>query len=486
LAARRHPGTNAPVFAANSVGHRAGLAFDGSRSLATNAPLDLTGFTIAAVVNGRGTIVGPNETGSDDRTGGIQLRVDPDGSLVALIANRQEIVRSKPGAIAASPTIVAFSLDSVGNSQLYVNARPVGGKSADLDREPALTMAVGASHGGERFTGTISEILRWTHPLSGAELRTAFDNLSASWGIAVSRPLDGPTAVPLHTSRIKGSNIIPNRHDLSDPAKSAWLNLWSRWDWNWIEQSVRRAVDQGANAIRLIGDVNAVYTGAIDEATYHRRLQQVVDLCNSSKCGFYYCAIDLRHKLDADPAFIERFLTGVAAVLEGNRNVVAIDLCNEVASGFQLFPEDQVVGWITSWGRAIRAAAPSVPLSISDVSGGSLSDKIANAAYYARFAPLVDFFDLHVYSVRVAPDSHLLAPYELAVDRPLLIGEFGADRTAPGATPGEFYSQVRELRDSSHLVHGVLQWGAIADDFGLYSETDGRLQRDIAGEWARF
>ncbi|HVQ53193.1 MAG TPA: hypothetical protein VMS92_24405, partial [Mycobacterium sp.] len=121
-----------------------------------------------------------------------------------------------------------------------------------------------------------------------------------------------------------------------------------------------------------------------------------------------------------------------------------------------------------------------------DVSPGSLSDKIANAAAYARFAPVVDFFDLHTYSLRIAPDSQLLAPYELAVGRPLIIGEFGADRTAPGAAPGAFYSEVRELRDSSPLVHGVVQWGAIADDFGLYSETDGRLETDIAGEWARF
>jgi hypothetical protein len=416
----------------------------------------------------------------------MQLRIDPDGSLVALAANQQEIVRSAPGVVGDSGAIVAFSLDSVGNSQLYANAHPVGGKSTNVDLTPGLTMAVGASYGAERYSGNIFEILRWTRPLSGAELRTVFDTLSASWDVAVSRPLDGPVAVPMRTTRIKGSNIIPNGRDLSGPSKSAWLNLWSRWDWNWIELSVRRAVDQGANAIRLVGDVNAVYTGAIDEATYHSRLQQVVDLCASLKCNFYYCAIDLRHKLDADPVFIEHFLAGVAAVLERNKNVVAIDLCNEVASGYQLFPEEQVVSWITSWGKAIRVAAPSIPLSISDVSPGSLSAKISNGAYYARFAPVVDFFDLHTYGLNIGPDSQLLAPYELGVDRPLLIGEFGADRKAPGATPGAYYAQVRKLRDSSHLVIGALQWGAIADDFGLYSESDGRLQADIAGEWARF
>lgn len=486
MVARQPDHSKAPVFAVDSVNRRTGIYFDGSRGLVTNTELDLKGFTIVAVVKGVGTVVGPNESASDDRTGGMQLRIDPDGSLVALAANQQEIVRSVPGVIGDSPAIVAFSLDSAGNSQLYANARPVGGKSTNVALAPGLTMAVGASHGAERYSGNIFEILRWTRPLSGAEFRTVFDSLSASWDVAVSRPLEGPIAVPMRVKRIKGSNIIPNRRDLSGPSKSAWLNLWSSWDWNWIELSVRRAVEQGANAIRLVGDVNAVYTGAIDEATYHTRLQQVVDLCASLKCNFYYCAIDLRHKLDADPVFIEHFLAGVAAVLERNKNVVAIDLCNEVASGYQLFPEDQVVSWITAWGKAIRAAAPSIPLSISDVSPGSLSAKISDVAYYARFAPVVDFFDLHAYGLGIGPDSQLLAPYELGVDRPLLIGEFGADRTAPGATPGAYYSDVRKLRDSSHLVAGALQWGAIADDFGLYSETDDRLQTDIAGEWALF
>ncbi len=100
---------------------------------------------------------------------------------------------------------------------------------------------------------------------------------------------------------------------------------------------------------------------------------------------------------------------------------------------------------------------------------------------------MVDFFDLHVYDdLEIASDSAPLAPYELSVNRPLLIGEFGVDRKVSGAEPGPFYSRVKMMRDSSALVVGALQWGAINDDFGLYSESDGRLQTDIADEWARF
>jgi hypothetical protein len=350
-------------------------------------------------------------------------------------------------------------------------------------------MTIGSAYNAEFLSGTIGEILRWNRPLNGGELRTVFGALSAKWSIPVARPIDGPVPAPLRAKALKGSNIIPSLVDLAndDPGASAWLNLWSRWDWHWIDLSIRRAVEQGANTIRLIGDVNAVHSGAITEATYHERLQQVVSHCESLGCQFYYCAIDLRHKRDADPTFIAAFLSGVAIVLASNRNVLAIELCNEVASAYAIYPEQEVVAWIDSWARAIRAAAPTIPLSISDVSPGTLSDKISHPDHYARFANMVDFFDLHVYEgLEIASDSAILAPYELSVHRPLLIGEFGIDRTAAGADPGTFYSRVKMLRDSSPVVAGALQWGAVNDQWGLYSESDGQLETDIAGEWARF
>lgn len=488
LSAEQDNEANAPVLRHNSIGSHQGLVFDGSDTLFTGAPLDGTSLTIFAVVkrrpSGGGTIIGPN-----DSTGGLQLRIDDDGSVAALNAGRAGIVQTRPGAVGDSPSIIAFSLDSVGNSALYINGRPAVSGVSPVSFPTGVTMTIGSAYNAEFFSGAIGEILRWNRPLHGGELRTAFEALSAKWGIPVARPIDGPVSAPLRAKGLKGSNIIPGLVDLAndDPGASAWLNLWSRWDWQFIEASVRRAVEQGANTIRLIGDVNAVHSGVITEATYHDRLHQVVSLCDSLGCRFYYCAIDLRHKRAANPAFIAQFLSGVAAVLDRYSNVVAIELCNEVASAYAIYPEHDVVAWMGAWASAIRAAAPSIPLSISDVSPGTLSDKIGQVDYYTRFAHMVDFFDLHVYDdLEIASDSAPLAPYELSVNRPLLIGEFGADRRDPGARPGAFYSRVKMLRDSSALVVGALQWGAINDEYGLYSETDGRLQADIAGEWARF
>ena len=488
LVAQQNDAAKAPVLGRNSIGPHQGLVFDGSNTLFTEAPLDGTSLTIFAVVkqrpSGGGTIIGPN-----DSAGGLQLRIDDDGSVVALNAGRAGIVQTSPAAVGDSPCIIAFSLDSVGNSALYINGRPAVGALSPVSFPTGVTMTIGSAYNAEFFSGTIGEILRWNRPLHGGELRTVFEALSAKWDIPVARPIDGPVSAPLRAKALKGSNIIPALVDLAndDPGASAWLNLWSRWDWQWIEASVRRAVEQGANTIRLIGDVNAVHTGVITEATYHDRLQQVVSLCATLGCRFYYCAIDLRHKRDADPSFIAQFLSGVAAVLGRNSNVVAIELCNEVASAYTIYPEQEVVAWIGAWASAIRAAAPAIPLSISDVSPGTLSDKIGQVDYYARFAHMVDFFDLHVYDdLEIASDSAPLAPYELSVNRPLLIGEFGVDRRVPGAQPGPFYSRVKMMRDSSTLVVGALQWGAVNDDYGLYSESDGQLQTDIAGEWARF
>jgi len=488
LNAQQNNEAKAPVLLRNSIGRRQGLLFGGSETLFTEAPLDGTSLTIFAVVKRRpsegGTIIGPN-----DSTGGLQLRIDDDGSVVALNAGRAGIAQTRPGAVGDSPSIIAFSMDSVGNSALYINGRPAASAVSPVSFPPGVTMTIGSAYNAEFFSGTIGEILRWNRPLHGGELRTVFEALSAKWDIPVARPIDGTVSAPLRARELKGSNIIPALVDLAndDPGASAWLNLWSRWDWQWIETSVRRAVEQGANTIRLIGDVNAVHSGVITERTYHDRLQQVVSLCGSLGCRFYYCAIDLRHKRDADPAFIAQFLSGVAAVLARNDNVVAIELCNEVASAYAIYPEHDVVAWMGAWASAIRAAAPAIPLSISDVSPGTLSDKIGQVDYYARFAQMVDFFDLHVYDdLEIASDSAPLAPYELSVNRPLLIGEFGADRRVSGVQPGAFYSRVKMMRDSSALVVGALQWGAVNDEYGLYSESDGRLQADIASEWARF
>jgi hypothetical protein len=488
LSARQENAAKSPVLELNSIGLQPGLFFDGSDTLVTEAPLDGTSLTVFAVVKARphggGTILGPSES-----TGGLQLRIDDDRSLAALNAGRSGIVQTPPGAVGDSASIVAFTLDSVGNSALYVNGRPAACAVSPVRFPSGVTMTIGSAYNAEFLSGTIGEILRWTRPLNGGELRTVFGALSAKWSIPVARPIDGPVTAPLRAKALKGSNIIPALTDLAndDPAASAWLNLWSRWDWQWIELSIRRAVEQGARTIRLIGDVNAVHSGAITEATYHARLQQVVSYCALLDCRFYYCAIDLRHKRDADPAFIAEFLSGVAAILARNDNVLAIELCNEVASAYSIYPEQDVVTWIAAWASAIRAAAPTIPLSISDVSPGTLSDKIGQVDYYARFAHMVDFFDLHVYDgLEIASDSAILAPYELSVNRPLLIGEFGIDRTAAGAKPGAFYSRVKMLRESSQVVVGALQWGAINDQWGLYSESGGQLQTDIAGEWARF
>ncbi|MGW0172760.1 LamG-like jellyroll fold domain-containing protein [Rhodococcus sp. NPDC003322] len=479
-----------PRFSAGGRGIGPALCFDGrGMSLTSNAFCGAGAFTVFAVVccgpGGGGTIVGSNEA-----NGGFQLRVDDDGSVVALNSGKRAIAWSAAGAVGDMPAIIGFSLDAGGNAHIYVNGQPVGWAAApDVALPLEVTMSIGVTNGGEYFSGQVCEIVRWNRPLTGEELRTAFRGLAGKWGIAVGPAIADRVAAPLLAVGIKGSNIIPSRVDLADadPTASAWFNLWSRWDWNWIDRSVRRAVDQGANVIRLIGDVNAVYTGAITEATYHDRLEQVISRCAEFGRGFYYCAIDLRHKRNADADFIARFLGGVGGVLARNPNVLAVDLCNEVASGYPLFSEAQVVRWIGSWSAAIRRAAPQIPQSISDVAPGGLLDKVSAVRYYELYADMVDFFDLHVYEGAVlGEDSRILTPYELSVNRPLLIGEFGENRHAPGARPGPFYAQVRRLRDSSPVVRGAVQWGAVNDDYGLYSETGDILQMDIAPEWARF
>src|SRR5262249_58430510 len=73
LAALQSRDSKAPVLGDDSIGTHAGIYFDGTQSLTTNAALDVPSFTIVAVVKGAGssggTIIGPNRPAADDPTG---------------------------------------------------------------------------------------------------------------------------------------------------------------------------------------------------------------------------------------------------------------------------------------------------------------------------------------------------------------------------------------------------------------------------------
>src|SRR2546428_1449218 len=74
--------------------------------------------------------------------------------------------------------------------------------------------------------------------------------------------------------KVKGMSLT------SKPGRPLESAYWIEWDWTgWIRPQIDCAIALGANTARLIGDVAMVISGAMSQATYNARLEQIVKYC---------------------------------------------------------------------------------------------------------------------------------------------------------------------------------------------------------------
>ncbi|MBY6709504.1 hypothetical protein HQ308_22180 [Rhodococcus sp. BP-241] len=174
-------------------------------------------------------------------------------------------------------------------------------------------------------------------------------------------------------------------------------------------------------------------------------------------------------------------------MLATKSNVLAFELLNEIGNAIMLFPEPMLASWAAQFSAAVRAAAPNLPITISDVSNGNstIIGKFSDWQRIRRYAPYVDF---HVYpAVANTLKPWHTAACELVSDRPVIFGEIGAYRPSrTGAQMADAYETIRQTMIRTPSVKGVIQWATVNNDFGLYDETTDTLQTDIASTWALF
>src|SRR6266568_3125138 len=83
--------------------------------------------------------------------------------------------------------------------------------------------------------------------------------------------------------KVKGVSLT------SKPGRPLESAYWIEWDWTgWIRPQIDGALGLGANTARLIGDVAMVISGAISQATYNARLQEIVKYCVDNGLAYYY------------------------------------------------------------------------------------------------------------------------------------------------------------------------------------------------------
>jgi len=279
---------------------------------------------------------------------------------------------------------------------------------------------------------------------------------------------------------IKGSNLAPRKSQFLPPG--VWDTVWSRWDWTWIKRTIDLAVQQGANAVRLIGSLGILSSKVITMETYLSRQARLAQYCGSIGIKYYACGGDLRDVGNADPREVRSYPVAQATNLAAfGSDVLGFDLVNEYAAGFDSLGKAGVESLLVSTLKDIRTAATGLRLAVSDDRPPPKSAETLPA-----IASYIDFWDFHIYSPDVQFD--VMEPLGHISGLPILIGEFGASR-ADGRSSvdrSQFYRRILNIQRSQPDFMGSLQWAIVDDDFGLYDESTLTLQNDIASAWASF
>lgn len=411
--------------------------------------------------------------------GGFRAYYTNDSRVQMYVQGGAYLTQSNAVIDQTKPHILAVSYDSVtGFLMSYLDGIPIG-----TDRRVGGWSFTGA---GTVTTAAVTEYRRFTRVLRGGELRQVFRELSVKYGQPLTARISANTVTPLQVANVKGFNQHPKSAQFSG-GRGVFEQFWgAQWDWAWVQDSIDRSASRGAKVYRIIGDVNGIKAGTITQATYTARVTQIADYIVSKGMRLYYCGCDLNQRGDAVQADIVAQYVEVAKVLQARAaNVFGFDLANEIRSTYGTTPKSTSFPWMQAASAAIRQAAPDVPLSVSDIGGGGSDDggsaggivsRAACFGEYQAWAPYVDFFDVHAYEDSVGEfRPWQLAPYLLAVDRPLCIGEFGSDLSVSNgdALGAALYARVGAIRAATQGVVALLQWAIRNDQYGLYKEADG-------------
>ncbi|BBY59349.1 hypothetical protein MSAR_24850 [Mycolicibacterium sarraceniae] len=432
--------------------------------------------------------------------GGLELRLNPNGSLEALVTMKSSIGASVAAVPTRQTSVIALSYDSgTGEFQFYIDGLPsepsvyLGRHVTSLEGSGG-SVAIGAiSADLDALNANIYEITRYGRCLRGDEIAAAAEGLAAKHGITLQPRFSAlprvpfPRSSPDNRTALRGANIHPKAADFyTDGAfdnANVWAQLWTRWEWDgWIERGIELAKGLGANTIRIIGDIRGLHQGRITRATYLDHLRQLTEYLDSQGMYLYGTSGDLRHLVDIDEMFITAELQAQADLLNDYPNVVGWDVMQEIGSSFKTFGKQRCIELARNWAAAIRSVTTGIPLTYSSIS------YTWDVATYREFDEFVDYFDLHLYST---PEARLgdqsIAPLLSMTSKPVMIGEFGVDTRALTTQQAvDAYEAILGLVRDNPQVVGANCWSIMNDATGLYDEAGQNLRTDLADIFTRF
>jgi hypothetical protein len=284
--------------------------------------------------------------------------------------------------------------------------------------------------------------------------------------------------------KIRGGNITVK------PSGHGWRGMWAEWDWtNWIKPQVDRAVALGMNTVRVIGSAECVLVDPIPvtlpkitQATYLARWVQLVEYCQSVGLYLYPTVVQKWDFIDTQtPTYnfqasnVTNVVTATAQTLAPYTNVIGFDCFQEGDATYGLALADVLAMY-----TAIRAVAPTVPLTTSNSTGGFGSTDAfwrdtTSLPYQAWTATNgSDFIDIHLYadSIKAADVDGFIQ----RVGKPVLIGEFGDSQDQTTGNIAARYAATAAIHNRPSVM-GSLVW-ALADqdtvntnEWGVWDNT---------------
>lgn len=150
--------------------------------------------------------------------GGMQLRVNTDGSMSAAKANTAGIGTSSGDNVVPLKTacVVAFVYDGgVGRYQFYIDGLPLGRNPApSVVTFSSANAIVGALTGSEYFNGRIYEILRYNRCLRGDEIFAVTAGLTRKHHLVESAVSNSAAALAIASTglaTLTGSEVLTNK-----------------------------------------------------------------------------------------------------------------------------------------------------------------------------------------------------------------------------------------------------------------------------------
>ncbi|GAA4946854.1 cellulase family glycosylhydrolase [Actinoplanes utahensis] len=250
--------------------------------------------------------------------------------------------------------------------------------------------------------------------VSALLLATAFPWAPAHAGGATVKTSATASAAPTLAGRLAA--VRTARSINYYPSNAAWSAMWTGFDATRIDADLKKAAALGADNVRVIVFPQA-FGYPQPQRVYADRLQKFVGLADKHGMTVKLTLFDWWDGY-SDAARSIAWAKAVIAPYASDPRVIAVELKNEFQPG-----DAAAVAWVRRLIPAVRAAAPTMPLTLS-VDGATGSPGMAKIKKALAGTPL-DYYDFHFYGASERALAEIRKAQAAVAPTPIVIGETG-------------------------------------------------------------